>query len=102
MSEAVKMYNKKSDWFQELERCNATGGWRVYSKDCRVSSSSLPMHFVVPKHLSDVDYDNISKSFRNNRSAIWVSGHERSLCTCQYYDYSFLYFSLDFFVGLGS
>nr|XP_040239839.2 myotubularin-related protein 10-B [Anopheles coluzzii] len=74
MSEAVKMYNKKSDWFQELERCNATGGWRVYSKDCRVSSSSLPMHFVVPKHLSDVDYDNISKSFRNNRSAIWVWG----------------------------
>uniref|UniRef100_A0A182QGP7 Myotubularin phosphatase domain-containing protein n=1 Tax=Anopheles farauti TaxID=69004 RepID=A0A182QGP7_9DIPT len=75
-SESVKMYNKKSDWFQELERCNASGGWRVYSKDCRVSNSSLPMHFVVPKHLSDVDYDNISKSFRNNRSAIWVWGHK--------------------------
>uniref|UniRef100_A0A182PPU5 Myotubularin phosphatase domain-containing protein n=1 Tax=Anopheles epiroticus TaxID=199890 RepID=A0A182PPU5_9DIPT len=74
MSEVVKMYNKKLDWFQELERCKATGGWRVYSKDCRVSNSSLPMHFVVPKHLSDVDYDNISKSFRNNRSAIWVWG----------------------------
>ncbi|XP_050076191.1 myotubularin-related protein 10-B [Anopheles maculipalpis] len=74
MSEGVKMYDKKLDWFQELERCNATGGWRVYSKDCRVSNSSLPMHFVVPKHLSDIDYDNISKSFRNNRSAIWVWG----------------------------
>uniref|UniRef100_A0A182JS99 Myotubularin phosphatase domain-containing protein n=1 Tax=Anopheles christyi TaxID=43041 RepID=A0A182JS99_9DIPT len=74
MSEAVKMYNKKSDWYQELERCNATGGWRVYSKDCRISNSTLPMHFVVPKHLSDIDYDNISKSFRNNRSAIWVWG----------------------------
>ncbi|XP_035909354.1 myotubularin-related protein 10-B [Anopheles stephensi] len=73
-SESVKMYDKKLDWFQELERCNATGGWRVYSKDCRVSNSSLPMHFVVPKHLSDVDYENISKSFRNNRSAIWVWG----------------------------
>uniref|UniRef100_A0A182MTC7 Myotubularin phosphatase domain-containing protein n=1 Tax=Anopheles culicifacies TaxID=139723 RepID=A0A182MTC7_9DIPT len=74
MCENVKMYDKKTDWFQELERCNATGGWRVYSKDCRVSNSSLPMHFVVPKHLSDIDYDNISKSFRNNRSAIWVWG----------------------------
>uniref|UniRef100_A0AAG5DF19 Myotubularin phosphatase domain-containing protein n=1 Tax=Anopheles atroparvus TaxID=41427 RepID=A0AAG5DF19_ANOAO len=72
----VRMYNKKLDWVQELERCNATGGWRVFSKDCRVSNSSLPMHFVVPKHLSDVDYNNISKSFRNNRSAIWVWGHQ--------------------------
>uniref|UniRef100_A0A182VSS7 Myotubularin phosphatase domain-containing protein n=1 Tax=Anopheles minimus TaxID=112268 RepID=A0A182VSS7_9DIPT len=72
--ENVKMYDKKTDWFQELERCNATGGWRVYSKDCRVSNSSLPIHFVVPKHLSDFDYDKISKSFRNNRSAIWVWG----------------------------
>ncbi|XP_053675597.1 myotubularin-related protein 10 [Anopheles nili] len=75
-NESVKMYDKKTDWFQELERCNAAGSWRVYSKDCRISHSSLPMHFVVPKHLSDIDYDNISKSFRNNRSAIWVWGHK--------------------------
>ncbi|XP_053664363.1 myotubularin-related protein 10-B [Anopheles marshallii] len=74
MCENVTMYDKKMDWSQELQRCNATGGWRVYSKDCRVSNSSLPMHFVVPKHLSDIEYDNISKSFRNNRSAIWVWG----------------------------
>lgn len=71
----VKMFNKKLDWVQELERCNATGGWRVFSKDCRTSNSSLPMHFVVPKHLGDVEYMNISKHFRNNRSAIWVWGH---------------------------
>ncbi|XP_052867794.1 myotubularin-related protein 10-B isoform X1 [Anopheles cruzii] len=75
--ENTKMYNNKFDWLQELQRCGA-GGWRVYSKDCRVSNSSLPMHFVVPKHLSDVEYDNISKSFRNNRSSIWVWGHKNA------------------------
>ncbi|XP_035777792.1 myotubularin-related protein 10-B-like isoform X2 [Anopheles albimanus] len=74
-SNATKMFRKKTDWLQELERCNATAGWRVYSKDCRISDSSLPMHFVVPKHLSDMDYNNISKSFRNDRSAIWVWGY---------------------------
>uniref|UniRef100_A0A2M4BG68 Myotubularin phosphatase domain-containing protein n=1 Tax=Anopheles marajoara TaxID=58244 RepID=A0A2M4BG68_9DIPT len=79
-SNATKMFRKKTDWLQELERCNATAGWRVYSKDCRVSDSSLPMHFVVPKHLSDMDYNNISKSFRNDRSAIWVWGcHDAAL-----------------------
>uniref|UniRef100_A0A2M4AEY2 Myotubularin phosphatase domain-containing protein n=1 Tax=Anopheles triannulatus TaxID=58253 RepID=A0A2M4AEY2_9DIPT len=74
-SNATKMFRKKTDWIQELERCNATAGWRVYSKECRISDSSLPMHFVVPKHLSDMDYNNISKSFRNDRSAIWVWGY---------------------------
>ena len=68
------MYNQKSDWTQELERCGISqteGGWRVLSLD-KPDNNSLPMHFVIPKHLSDFDFFKISAHFRCTRSAIWV------------------------------
>lgn len=65
------MFNQKSDWLQELERCGATVGWRVLSVD-RIEDNSLPHHYVVPKHLTDFDYFNLARSFRNCRTAIWV------------------------------
>lgn len=71
-SRSVCMFNKKCDWLTEVKRCGAESGWRVFSKDKMEIDSSLPMHYVVPKHLTDIEYFNICKSFRNCRSAIWV------------------------------
>lgn len=67
------MFNKKCDWANELKRCGAESGWRVFSKDNMEVNSTLPMHYVIPKHLTDIEYLNNSKSFRNCRCAIWVS-----------------------------
>ncbi|XP_055537349.1 myotubularin-related protein 10-B [Wyeomyia smithii] len=69
---SVCMFNKQNDWLNEVKRCGADAGWRVFSKDKLDIESTLPMHYVVPKHMSDFEYFNISKSFRNCRSAIWV------------------------------
>ncbi|EAT38271.1 AAEL009815-PA [Aedes aegypti] len=71
-SRSVCMYNKKCDWANELKRCGAESGWRVFSKDNMEVKSTLPMHYVIPKHLTDIEYLNNSKSFRNCRCAIWV------------------------------
>lgn len=66
------MYNKKIDWSCELDRCGATN-WRVLSLDHEeIPSGTLPMHFVIPRSISEVDYLKLSNSFRNGRSAIWV------------------------------
>ncbi|XP_058462505.1 myotubularin-related protein 10 isoform X2 [Malaya genurostris] len=69
---SVCMFNKLSDWVNEVHRCGAETGWRVVSKDKMDIDSTLPMYFVVPKHMTDLEYFNISKSFRKCRSAIWV------------------------------
>ncbi|XP_058833260.1 myotubularin-related protein 10-B isoform X4 [Topomyia yanbarensis] len=69
---SVCMFNKLSDWQNEVQRCGAEAGWKVVSKDKMDIDSTLPMHYVVPKHMSDLEYFQISKSFRNCRSAIWV------------------------------
>ncbi|XP_062564541.1 myotubularin-related protein 10-B [Armigeres subalbatus] len=71
-SRSVCMFNKKCDWDNELQRCGGEAGWRVFSKDNMEVKSTLPMHYVIPKHLSDIEYLNNSKSFRNCRCAIWV------------------------------
>lgn len=71
-SRSVCMFNKKCDWANELKRCGAESGWRVFSKDNMEVNSTLPMHYVIPKHLTDIEYLNNSKSFRNCRCAIWV------------------------------
>uniref|UniRef100_A0A8D8FN09 Myotubularin-related protein 10-B n=3 Tax=Culex pipiens TaxID=7175 RepID=A0A8D8FN09_CULPI len=68
----VSMFDNKCDWIKEVKRCGSESGWRVLTRDRMEIDSSLPMHYVVPRHLSDVEYVNISKSFRNGRSAIWV------------------------------
>ncbi|XP_055600129.1 myotubularin-related protein 10 [Uranotaenia lowii] len=75
-SRSVCMFNKKIDWLNEIKRCSAEAGWRVFSKDKMDMDSTLPMNYVVPKHLADMEYFNISRSFRNCRSAIWVWGIE--------------------------
>jgi hypothetical protein len=70
---STRLFNQKSDWSQELERCNAMNGWRVLTLD-RIDNNSLPMYYVVPKHLTDFEYFKLSKHFRNTRTAIWVGG----------------------------
>lgn len=69
----MSMYNKKIDWSCELNRCGAIN-WRVLSTDHddAIPSGSLPMHFVIPRSISEVDYIKLSNSFRNGRAAIWV------------------------------
>lgn len=71
-SRSVCMFNKKSDWTSELQRCGAESGWRVFSKDKMEVNSTLPMHYVIPKHLTDAEYLNVSRSFRNCRCATWA------------------------------
>lgn len=69
----MTLYNKKIDWSTELARCGATG-WRVLSleREDNIPSGSLPMHFVIPRSVSEIDYMQMSNCFRNGRSAIWV------------------------------
>lgn len=67
------MFNKRSDWSQELVRCGASG-WRVLSleREDSIPTGSLPMHFVIPKTIKEADYLKLSNYFRNARGAIWV------------------------------
>lgn len=67
------MFNKRMDWSQELIRCGAIG-WRVLSleREDNVPLGTLPMHYVIPKSVSEIDYLRLSNCFRNSRSAIWV------------------------------
>lgn len=69
----ISLYNKKIDWSCELSRCGAVN-WRVLSLDHEdaIPSGSLPMHFVIPRSVSETDYMKIANSFRNGRAAIWV------------------------------
>lgn len=70
----IRLFRSLEDWIQELERCGISaidGGWRVLTADVR-ENNSLPMHFVVPRHMSDAEYKNNSRYFKGDRSAIWV------------------------------
>lgn len=68
----VTMFNTKSDWQQELQRCGAIG-WRVLSleREDNVPSGTLPMHFVIPD-MKEAEYVRMTNYFRDNRAAIWV------------------------------
>lgn len=61
------------DWSCELNRCGAIN-WHVLSLDHEetIPSGTLPMHFVIPRSLTESDYTKIANSFRNGRAAIWV------------------------------
>lgn len=67
------MYNKKIDWSCELNRCGSIN-WRVLSTDQEdlMPSGSLPMHYVIPRSISETDYNKLANSFRNGRAAVWV------------------------------
>lgn len=69
----ISLYNKKIDWSCELNRCGAAN-WRVLSldHDDALPSGSLPLHFVIPRSISEIEYTKLSNSFRNGRAAIWV------------------------------
>lgn len=67
------MFTEPIDWSHELIRCGATG-WRVLSieREDNIPMGTMPMHFVIPKSVSDIDYLKLSNFFRNTRTAIWV------------------------------
>lgn len=69
----ISFYTKKLDWTYELNRCGAEH-WRVFSLDNEdtIPSGSLPMHFVIPRKISEDNYVKMANSFRNGRAAIWV------------------------------
>lgn len=69
----IVLFNKKIDWTCELARCGATG-WRVLSLDREdsVPSGTLPMHFVIPRSITETDYFKLANCFRNGRTAVWV------------------------------
>lgn len=75
----MTLFNKKIDWSTELTRCGATG-WRVLSleREDNIPSGSLPMHFVIPRSVTEIDYLKLSNCFRNGRSAIWVYSIENA------------------------
>lgn len=67
------------DWSNEMVHCGAVG-WRVLSLDREdaIPSGSLPMHFVIPKSISEIDYVKLANCFRNGRAAIWVYSLENA------------------------
>lgn len=69
------MFNKSSDWSQEINRCGATG-WRIVNRERpnNIPCGSLPFNFVIPQNYLDVDYLKDSEGFRDSRGAIWVWG----------------------------
>ncbi|GAB0098510.1 myotubularin-related protein 10-B [Sergentomyia squamirostris] len=71
----VTMFNKKSDWVSELQRCGAsTKDWRVLYIDGQIKlpESTMPLSYVIPKDISDTDYFQAAETFRGARNAIWV------------------------------
>ena len=76
-SRAYRSYQEEHDWYHELERCGFSsrdGAWRVVERKELSEKDALPRCFVVPKHLNDETYFNLSESFRCNRAAVWVWG----------------------------
>lgn len=67
------MFDKKVDWSQELIRCGAIG-WRVLSieRENKIPLGTLPMHFVIPKSVTEIEYLKLANCFRDSRTAIWV------------------------------
>lgn len=70
----ISMFNKKMDWSHELLRCGATG-WRVLSRERedKIPERTLPMHYVIPKTVTEIEYIKLAESFNRSRAAIWVS-----------------------------
>lgn len=67
------MFNQKSDWLKELERCQSKG-WRVISCSNNTMNNSLPQHYVIPKVFErDDDYFDLAQKFHDHRAAIWVN-----------------------------
>lgn len=68
------MFDKKVDWNQELIRCGAIG-WRVLSieRENNIPLGTLPMHFVIPKSVTEIEYLKLANCFRDSRTAIWVN-----------------------------
>lgn len=73
------MFNKKIDWSCELTRCGATG-WRVLSleREDAIPYGTLPLHFVIPRSISETDYLKLANYFRNGRTAVWVYSLENA------------------------
>lgn len=67
------MFNKKMDWSHELLRCGASG-WRVLSREREdnIPERTLPMHYVIPKTVTEIEYIKLAESFNRSRAAIWV------------------------------
>lgn len=68
------MFDKKSDWVQEMSRCGAAN-WHIISRGTEVdsvTSKSMPPYFVVPKSIYQSDYLKLANHFRGGRAAIWV------------------------------
>lgn len=70
----IPIFNKKMDWSHELLRCGATG-WRVLSREREdnIPERTLPMHYVIPKTVTEIEYIKLAESFNRSRAAIWVS-----------------------------
>lgn len=75
----VPMFNKKVDWSHELLRCGATG-WRVLSREREdnIPERTLPMHYVIPKTVTEIEYIKLAESFNRSRAAIWVYSLENA------------------------
>lgn len=73
------MFNKKMDWTFELARCGAKN-WRILSQEREdsIPFGTLPMHFVIPKDMTETEYLKSANYFRNGRSAIWVYSLENA------------------------
>lgn len=56
-----------------MNRCGSIN-WRVLSIDREdlMPNGSLPMHYVIPRSISETDYNKLANSFRNGRAAVWV------------------------------
>lgn len=73
----VIFYNMKKDWVMEMSKCNACG-WRVMTSEKEIPSGSLPTYYVVPKNLTNSEYNEFARFFRNSRPAIWMWGYEKA------------------------
>lgn len=78
----MSMFDNKGDWVQELIRCGGANNfcykdWRVLTVDTetRLPMRSMPLNYVVPKHLADCDYLKAAEKFRDSRNIIWVYGY---------------------------
>lgn len=76
-SRSFRSFQEDLDWYHELERCGFScrdGSWRVVQRKELSAEDALPRCFVVPNHLSDEKYFDLSESFRCKRAAVWVWG----------------------------
>lgn len=70
-------FNMKKDWTMEMQRCRTTG-WRVMMAEKEMPQGALPTFIVIPRSLTDAEYNEFSRYFRNSLPAIWVWGLENA------------------------